>query len=113
MTKTFKASAFYDRNSVYRKQNRKAYRTHTRANVATNNVDGLDDIRSFDKGRYGKNGYVKCQLEDYNPFYPYLTSHTAKDVGHNSKIFQQTKEKFYHNTRMNKYEIMMSEMNDE
>jgi hypothetical protein len=112
MTKTFKVSAFYDRNSVYRKQNRKSYRTHTRANIATNNIDGLDDVRSFDKGRYGKNGYTKCQLKDFDASHPYITHGTPKDVGKNSNIFRETKGKFYHNTRINKYEMINNMIDD-
>lgn len=104
MTKSFKCSAFYDRNDIYRQQNRKSFRTHFRVIVSLNNVDGLEDDILPTKGRYGKNGFSLCTPKDYDNSNPTFFAHTPKDVVGNKKIMQQTKEKFYHNTRLNKIE---------
>lgn len=105
MTKSFKCSAYYERNKVYRQQNQKSFRTHYRVIVSKNNVDGLEDDIPPTKGRNGKQIYHVCTSEDYDPVNPIF--HSPKDVVGNKKIMQQTKEKFYHNTRLTKIEQSM------
>ena len=107
MTKSFKCSAHYDRNAVYRQQNRKSFRTHYRVMVSNNDFDGLEDDILPTKGRYGKNGFILCTPSDYDSTNPTFYAHTPKDVVGNKKIMQQTKEKFYHNTRLTKVEQSM------
>jgi hypothetical protein len=108
MTKTFKRWNINDRSKDYRRNDRKAFRTHFKINVSLNDDDGLDDIVIPDRKHHGYIRYHMIKPESY------IERGGAKwrsplDINGDSSFTKEIKEKFYNNTRQSK---LIVEFND-
>lgn len=104
MTKTFKRFNLNDRSKAYRRNDRKAYRTHFKSTIHDDNK--FDDFVMPNRKHYGKINYKMNDSNNLNnkqKIYP-------KDINGNNSFMTETKNKFYHNTRQTKLIIEFNEL---
>ena len=106
MTKTFKHSGLNDRSKTYRRNDRKAFRTHFKINLLKC-YDGFDDIPIPDRKHYGKINYHMINFNQKDKMNGYIS---PKDINGNDSILNETKNKFYNNTRQSKLIVEFNEL---
>lgn len=107
MTKTFKRCNYNDRSKTYRRNDRKAFRTHFKINMSKCEEDGLNDIPIPDRKHYGKINYHMIPINQKNKINGYVS---PKDINGNHSIMTETKNKFYNNTRQSKLIVEFNEL---
>ncbi len=104
MTKTFKRFNLNDRSKAYRRNDKKAYRTHFKSTIRDHN--GFDDFEMPNRKHYGKINYKMINFNDTIEMNGFVS---PKDINGNSSIMSETKNKFYKNTTQTK---LLNEFNE-